>query len=1267
MRFTFSSLFAAVSMVALVAVSASAAPSKIENFGKLTSQDIWRVGTIDSEGAPYCAMVNKYDKGVFLAFARDADGFGSVAIDFSEGKFTSGTDYEATLTPGKSKASKFEAHASSDRSVVVQIGKDDAFYKALSKADTLDASLPTMSLSFAMKSFAGAYEDLVGCAENLYGSAPKVAAKVDPSQSPLTVAAATPVKDPGVAAMEAELKKEQKIEAEQSKAAINWFDDKQEDLSDKLAAEKKAAEDIVQEKQTAERKLLASVSAGQSRVSAPEISAPPAKSVQDMEREQLAAIRDRKPAVETAIEAAGKSATASAPLLIEKRVGETSKPVESVSAEPVKSKDIVAAAPKEQAAKETKIAAAEKPATQAKLEPQPEPLSMNAPADKKRAAESQDQFEAALSGKKEEAPVVAEKAAGADVPPALTEKLAKAEKARAETDAELKKLFSQKKQDSDAVASLRKKLTDQTAARDAVQKEIDALNPQLAVASVSAEKMSAPPEMPAATAPVVADAGAVSGMSVPPSEDPGLKKLNDDLAKKQASIASMEAEMKKVEDARKAEAERSAKAQADLATAHKQIDMIKKGEAPAKSAAAPKQSAAEAALAMHAMPAVPSKPVEQAMIGAPAVQSNRASAFLDRIMSHHRPAGVSVAKSSANSAPLPVPSADEKAFMAVLSAKPIAPRAAPASAPVKAPVVAAAPAPVTPPAPPIPETKIEAPKPVAAAPIASPADLVTPPAPPAAVQMSQPPVMAAAVKPDVKTSDKPAEQKISVPLLANEKDFAPQSPADQSHEMKSMLAKVADEPVEDVTEKVAPKATEKPAVKEEAAAPVKKAETKTEEPTLFAPGADLTFAPSTDTVADPVIAQVPETSKPIDLSIGLPQPYQPEALAKIEHQVASAAGAEKAPQKPADKVSAPPAMISPAQVAKNDMARSADLSVPPAMPPAVLPHVAPSAEPVAGKVSAPPMPSGTAGRAPVSVAMTSPRDLPQAVAEKPAAVEKPVSLDAPMNAPVAPPQAPQAVAAAAPVAAPAPQPAPVAPSGVLSLEGLLQQSGQSGARFAADTSAPGEVVRQWKSGNLNGLFEQTPDGGGNFKAAMENYLDRYREDCPGNLTVTVGEVRTVRAGTVAPAAISCKASSNAYSTAFVFVQDAGKFNAIAHSGRPGQTADVKAVSDKLVGTLVNAQRFIPPEALVKAAVPVAAPPVKAAPAAPVAPAPVPQAAIVPAPAAVAAPEILADPSGVVRLNPPQATAQPQKQLRFKMFDKPAAKNPGDEFATVVIE
>lgn len=1264
MRFTFSSLFAAVSMVALVAVSASAAPSKTENFGKLTSQDVWRVGTIDTEGAPYCAMVNKYDKGVFLAFARDADGFGSVAIDFSEGKFTSGTDYEATLTPAKGKASTFEAHASSDRSVVIQIGKDEGFYQALGKADTLDASLPTMKLSFAMKSFAGAYEDLVGCAGNLYGSAPKVAAKVDPSQSPLTVASkdegktkiasAAAVKDPGVAAMEAELKKEQKIEAAQSKAAIDWFDDKKEDLGDKLAAEKKAAENIAQEKKTVERKLLASVSAGQARVSSPEVSAPPAKSVQDMEREQLAAIRDRK-LVETAIEAAGKSATASTPLLIEKRVGDTSKPVESVSAVPTQAKDT----PKEQ----TKVAAvAEKVDVPAKAEPQQAPLSMNAPADKKREAESQDQFEAALAGKKEEAsaPVVAGAAA---VPAALSEKLAKAEKSRAATDAELKKLFAQKKQDSDAVASLRKKLADQTAARDAVQKEIDALNPQLASAAAASppgdasfEKMSAPPEMPAATAPVVADAGVVSGMSVPPAEDPALKKLNDDLAKKQASIASMEAEMKKVEDARKAEAERSAKAQADLATARQHIDMIKKGETPAKPAPAAKQSAAEAALAMHAMPAVPSTPVAQEVIGAPAVQSNRASAFLDRIMSHHRPAGVSVAKTPANTAPLPVPTADEKAFMAVLSAKPIAPRAAPVTAPASAPV-AAAPAPVVQPAPAIPETKIAAVKPP-----------VAPPPAPAAVQMSQPPVMAAAVKPEVKTPDVAATQKISAPLPVEPKDLSVPPSADPSREMKDMIAKVADEPVEDVTEKIAPKAAEKSAVKESGAAPVKTTEAKIEEPTLFAPGADLTFTPS----ADPVIASAPASasSMPIDLSAGLPSPYQPETLSKVEPPATRAPMADKAlEKKQAEKVSAPAALVSPAQVAKIDMARSADLSVPPPMPPAVAPTMTSGAETTAGKISAPPAVSGAPARAPVSVAMTSPRDLPPAVAEKPAAVEKPVALDAPVNEFVAPPKAPLAVSAAPA----APQAAVAAvPAGVLTLDGLLQQSGQQNTRFAADTSAPGEVVRQWKSGNLNGLFEQTPDGGGNFKVAMENYLDRYREDCPGHLDVTVGEIRTVRAGTVAPAAISCKAAANAYSTAFVFVQDAGKFNAIAHSGRPGQTADVKVVSDRLVGTLVNAQRFLPPEPSVKA--PVAASTAAAVPAAAPAAAvsvpqaaPVPQAAIVPAPAQVAAPEILAEPSGVVRLNPPQAAAQPQKQLRFKMFDKPEAKHPGDEFATVVIE
>src|SRR5690606_31930666 len=88
-----------------------------------------------------------------------------------------------------------------------------------------------------------------------------------------------------------------------------------------------------------------------------------------------------------------------------------------------------------------------------------------------------------------------------------------------------------------------------------------------------------------------------------------------------------------------------------------------------------------------------------------------------------------------------------------------------------------------------------------------------------------------------------------------------------------------------------------------------------------------------------------------------------------------------------------------------------------------------------------------------------------------------------------------------------------------------------------------------------------------FDGAVQSYLDRYREDCPGKLQSRVEPARGTRAGEIAVANIACTMENNAYTTSFVFLQDDDTFSGILHTGYPGDEDAVRAAARNVAQTL----------------------------------------------------------------------------------------------------
>lgn len=233
------------------------APAKV-NMGTLKPQGTWKVGTVDQGGEHYCAMVGTYNNKVVAAFARNPQGLGSLALDFGDAMFTPGKSYDVSLAADGTQSRTFKGRASTERSLVVQIGKDGSFYDALSKNGTLGIDMSTATLRLDLAKFSDSHKDLVACASQLTSDEQTAEPQqrtaelpidrelAELSQARTKLAAASTkaddiqktiqTKSNSLDALEAQLEAEARAEIEKSKTNIASIDSKQKDVREKLAA-----------------------------------------------------------------------------------------------------------------------------------------------------------------------------------------------------------------------------------------------------------------------------------------------------------------------------------------------------------------------------------------------------------------------------------------------------------------------------------------------------------------------------------------------------------------------------------------------------------------------------------------------------------------------------------------------------------------------------------------------------------------------------------------------------------------------------------------------------------------------------------------------------------------------------------------------------------------------------------------------------------------------------------------------------------------------
>lgn len=731
-RFRFSATLAAVSYLAFIAVL-SPVMAETTRFGTLTAQGTWSVGTVKGKRDNYCATVNtfKADKGdIVLAIARDSSGYGSLAFDFSDALFKANNDYEASLTPGAAPTKRLKGHATTDRSLIVQVGADDAFFTSMSTGGKVSLSLPAASAVFALGSFDAVYKDLVNCATQIKGQGNAVAASdVDhagqAALSPIDKAAAEIAlksagqslvvrKDETLASaaaanpldeMEAQIDRDAATQNEKFKQAEKQAEARKVEISEQLESQKKEVIALETKKNIMERKLLMSSSSGDIKVR--ETVSTIDKTAVEKEAAKVEAFKSRETAKKSEKIAEDKTKLKDAPVVSSATVAALTAPPAMRApepVEPVKADKALPAIVTEKTEVDAAVVAAEKAAQIEK-----ERSEIKKKLDEELAAESKAvpktpeqgqklaQIESQLDQSEKDRNALEVKLKDAQEQSRKTEAALKQQQDQAgkkneaaQNDARNQQRFEAdmqelKRKNSDIVASmkadldktiqqyetLKKELAEQKKASesenvataqqatviDQLKKELEAKDAQAAKLQKElelAKSESVKKEKPVAAEPAT---------KADPELEQKYSKLNGELEEKQKAIAALEMQMKELEHTRMAEAERAAKAQADLEETRKQMAEMKKAmvEKSANERLAADTAALQTALAMTksdidkkeaAVPAAtpmptptnatatvestPAAVIEAQQNTIAADTDNKAKQFLDRLVSAHQ-------------------------------------------------------------------------------------------------------------------------------------------------------------------------------------------------------------------------------------------------------------------------------------------------------------------------------------------------------------------------------------------------------------------------------------------------------------------------------------------------------------------------------------------------------------------------------------------------------------------------------------------------------
>jgi len=151
-------------------IPATASAALKGNLGNIRPLSDWRIGQVKgptAEAPGYCASVNQFEKGIVLALAHSQDGHLSLAIDFARPHFRAGQTYPVSLKHGDGYTVKAKGLGVNDKSLVIQLGQDPVFLRAMAQEGHLMIGLPDVDMKVSLVTFEKSADKLESCVDNL--------------------------------------------------------------------------------------------------------------------------------------------------------------------------------------------------------------------------------------------------------------------------------------------------------------------------------------------------------------------------------------------------------------------------------------------------------------------------------------------------------------------------------------------------------------------------------------------------------------------------------------------------------------------------------------------------------------------------------------------------------------------------------------------------------------------------------------------------------------------------------------------------------------------------------------------------------------------------------------------------------------------------------------------------------------------------------------------------------------------------------------------
>ncbi|MEM7618238.1 MAG: hypothetical protein AAF244_02525, partial [Pseudomonadota bacterium] len=132
----------------------------------------WNLKSDADPKSGYCALSRAFDEDVVLTLGRNQAEEYSLAIDFQKAKLDPDKAYPVTLQPGPSQIRAYEMMPASARAMVVRLGYDEGFFKALEASKVLKAEVNNVKYNFQVSDIANGQAQLNKCMAKIKGDAP---------------------------------------------------------------------------------------------------------------------------------------------------------------------------------------------------------------------------------------------------------------------------------------------------------------------------------------------------------------------------------------------------------------------------------------------------------------------------------------------------------------------------------------------------------------------------------------------------------------------------------------------------------------------------------------------------------------------------------------------------------------------------------------------------------------------------------------------------------------------------------------------------------------------------------------------------------------------------------------------------------------------------------------------------------------------------------------------------------------------------------------